>query len=156
MPEKWLPEHESVYFTEDYWLKASKKPIYENWSGYAFEAICHKHINQIINGMKLKTAEKISSWRHASKNQKDPGAQIDLIIDRSDNAINLCEIKYTIQPFTVTRDYSVKIMHKQNVFLQNTKTNKQIFNTLISANGAVEKYLISTFDHVVTLDDLYQ
>ena len=153
----WLQSNKSSRFTEDHWLKQITKPEYETWSGYAFEAICHKHVNQIIRALHLKTAEKISAWRHASKNVKDKGAQIDLIIDRSDDAISLCEIKYTDKPFSVTRLYAANIMQKEQSFKDNTKTKKQLFSVLISANGIKpNQYSLTTFDSVVTLEELFK
>jgi len=153
----WFQTSKSGHFTEDHWLKQTVKAQYETWSGYAFEAICHKHVNQIINALNLKTAEKISSWRHFPKENNDKGAQIDLLIDRSDDAITLCEIKYTDKPFVVTRQYAANIMQKEQCFKDQTKTNKHLFNALISANGIKQnQYSLTAFDNVVTLEDLFK
>jgi hypothetical protein len=59
-------------------------------------------VTQIIQALHIQTAESIESWRHISSNKEDKGAQIDLLFDRSDDAITLCEIKYTTDPFLVT------------------------------------------------------
>ncbi len=152
----WLQPNKKETFTEDHWLKQSAKAQYKTWSGYAFEAICHKHVNQIINALKIKTAEKISSWRYFPKSINEAGTQIDLIIDRADDAITLCEIKYTDRPFSVTKEYARNIIQKELCFKEKTATKKQLFNVLISANGIKpNQYSITTFENVVTLEELF-
>ncbi len=85
--------------TPDYWLQQKKKATYHAWAGLAFEALCLKHVNVIVAALDIKTAESISSWRTTARNLNEMGTQIDLLIDRSDDATTLCEIKYTNRPF---------------------------------------------------------
>jgi len=160
----WLESSKAKERLADFWAKQTQKPSYHVWAGYAFEAICRKHIGQIIAGLNLKSAESISTWR-VSKNKKNveqedlellAGAQIDLLIDRSDDAITLCEIKYTQAPFVIDKAYAEVLKRKIDVFKAVTKTHKEIFMALISANGVKEnKYSEDLISGVVTLEALF-
>ncbi|KPA16498.1 ATPase [Candidatus Magnetomorum sp. HK-1] len=81
-------------------------------------------------------AGEIGTWYHRSYKKSDTsGAQIDLVIDRNDNSINICEIKYSNNIFTIDKEYAKKLLNKISVFEEQTKTNKQVFLTMITTNG---------------------
>ncbi len=123
----------------DFWTKQIQKPNYQVWAGYAFEAVCHKHITHIIAALKINSAESVSTWRAKNNVAEEiAGAQIDLLIDRNDDAITLCEIKYTDKPFAITKPYAEVLKRKIEVFRKTTKTKKEIFMALICANGVKE------------------
>lgn len=152
----WLLNKKKNKLPEDYWLHQIKKPIYQVWAGYAFEAICYKHVNKIISALNIKTAENISSWRLTTRKEETKGAQIDLLIDRSDDSVTLCEIKYTEKSFTITKGYAEIIKNKIAIFKETTRTNKQLFFVMISANGLVKnEYSKSLIANVVTLEDIF-
>jgi AAA+ ATPase superfamily predicted ATPase len=153
----WLLLARDKKLMKDHWLKQTQKPIYYVWAGYAFEAICYKHIDQIIKALHIKTAENISSWRWVKRNSKEGGAQIDLLINRSDDAITVCEIKYTDQLFLIDKSYAKKLQNKIDVFKHKTKTNKQIFIAMISAKGLKQSiYADELISSVVTLEHLFK
>jgi hypothetical protein len=80
-----------------------------------------------------------SLWRSiAIKGEKEQGAQIDLLFDREDDSITICEIKYTDKPFAIDKQYSLKLKNKINTFIKATRTSKQIFLAFVSANGLKE------------------
>ncbi len=121
-----------------YWTSKAKEASFPVWRGYAFEAVCIKHISQIIHKLKLEDlAGEISSWRYMAKrgDKKQDGAQIDLLIDRNDNAITLCEIKYHNSEFTIDKNYAKNLAKKMDIFETVTKTKKQLFLCFISAYG---------------------
>ncbi len=153
----WLEATQGATLTSAHWLQQIQKPIYHVWAGYAFEAVCHKHIEQIIRALHIKSAESISSWRLVSKNKSEHGAQIDLLIDRLDDAITICEIKYTSSTFTITKAYADNLTNKIVVFKNSTKTHKQIFLALISANGVQSnQYSNELLSGTVVLEDLFK
>ena len=153
----WLHPHRGRRVVPNQWLQQTQKPTYHVWSGYAFEAVCHKHSAQIIHALNIKTVENISNWRLVIRQQKAEGAQIDLLIDRSDNAITLCEIKYTDQPFLINKQYAENLMKKVEVFRKTTGTKKQIFLAMIAATRIKpNKYSQSLITSIVTLDALFQ
>lgn len=143
--------------SKGYWEKMQNSPAWYSWTGYAFEAVCYKHIPQISKALKLSPAAIPYVWRYVPrKGSKEEGAQIDLLFDRPDGVITVCEIKYTDQPFIIDKSYAEKLKQKMNVFKRVTKTKKQIFLAIISASGL--KRTIYSEDMVtglVTLDDLF-
>ncbi|MCW5589674.1 MAG: AAA family ATPase [Legionellales bacterium] len=144
-------------FTQEHWLTQSQRPAYYAWSGYAYEAICMKHSKQIINALNIKTSSAIGSWIFKPRKELESGAQIDLIIDRNDSAITLCEIKYTEKMFVIDKSYAKTLQHKVEVFREKTKTSKQLFMAMITANGLKSNaYSNRLIDAVVTLDDLFK
>ena len=115
------------------WINSIDHPRQRAWSGYAFEQICWYHVQEIkialgIGGILSQT----SSWR---SKQKQDGVQIDLLIDRRDQVINLCEIKFSFAPFTITKKYATDLAHKILVFKEETHSRKAIHLTMITANG---------------------
>ena len=153
----WVKSVPGYTFPPDYWLIQSQRPTYYAWSGYAFEAVCFKHIHQIIRALKINNASSIHSWRYVSATNRERGAQIDLVIDRTDDAITLCEIKYTDNAYAIDKNYAGQLDNKRRIFKKQTKTQKQLFWSMISANG-LKKTLYSEeyISSYATLDDLFK
>lgn len=152
----WVAPQKKQRFVQNYWVNQSQKPSYCAWSGYAFEIICRKHIDQIIRALNINATSTVSAWRFIPRKKLENGAQIDLVIDRNDNAITLCEIKYTSQPFAINKQYADNLSNKIEVFKKVTKTNKQIFIIMVAASGLKPtQYAKEMIAHVVTLDDLF-
>jgi hypothetical protein len=134
----------------------SDLPKWKSWSGYAYENLCLTHIDQIrkalgINGI----SSAISSFVAAPKDGFS-GTQIDLLIDRSDQCINVCEIKFSSSPYEVTKSDVENMATKKAVFQHHTKTKKHLFMTLIGTFEVVNNSnRINHIDKVVTLDDLF-
>ena len=148
-------------FAQDHWITQSQRPSYYAWSGYAFEAICMKHIKQIIKALNIKSASTIGSWRYAPEKMKNKlendGAQIDLVIDRGDKSITVCEIKYTTQPFQIDKKYYETLKQKIEIFKRITETKKQIFMAFISAAGLKKNIYSEEFiEGVATSVDLFK
>ncbi len=120
---------------ENTWLKSIDNPQYRAWSGYAFEQVCLAHTPEIkralgISGIQTHT----SAWLSSDKNQK---AQIDLVIDRRDHVINLCEMKFSLKPFTIDKKYAEELASKVEVFRTQNNTTKALFLTMITTFGVV-------------------
>ena len=127
----------SIGYNPNYWLNVSKEPKYRSWAGYAFEAVCMKHVDRIIKSLGIENfAGEIGTWRFIpAKKSKERGAQIDLLIDRSDNSINICEIKFSNNMFSIDKSYAKNLINKMKVFEEKTKTKKQVFLTMITTMG---------------------
>ncbi len=143
--------------TTKHWKGIINTPGYFGWLGYVFENICYKHISQVKKALNIEESSLASPWRYAPrKGTKEMGVQIDLMFDRDDNAITVCEIKYTDKPFTIDKQYAEKLKQKVEVFKKITRTNKQIFLTMISANGIKNTmYSKEIIDGLMALDDLF-
>lgn len=140
------------------WQALQNTPEWYNWLGYAFESVCYKHISTIRKTLSISPTALASSWRYSpQKGRKNRGAQIDLLFDRKDDAITLCEIKYTEEPFELTKDYVEILNRKIAIFKEQTRTKKQLFLALISANGIKNNYYVEDMVcGVVTLNDFFR
>ena len=115
------------------WLDFHDTPGWHAWCGLAFEKVCIQHISQIKQALGISgISSNAFSWksRHSS-----PGAQIDLLIDRRDDVINLCEIKYSRDEFVIDEAYEKDLIRKQIVLRQETNTRKAIWVTMITLSG---------------------
>ncbi len=144
---------------QGYWAKKSQTPAFKAWSGYAFEALCFKHLEKIIYKLRLTSISfEAGSWRFVpSKNQTaENGAQIDLLFDREDGIINICEIKYSSEEFVIDKKYASELKEKMWIFEKMAKINKQTSLVLITTFG-IKKNVWSEglVDNVVTLNDLF-
>ena len=144
---------------KNYWLVSSQDPRRNVWSGYAFEAICLKHVNQIIRALGLESvAKEIGSWRYVpKKGTKQEGAQIDLLITRIDKAVTLCEIKYSNSKISITKQYARELAKKVQVFDSHFKDIGEVFLSFVTTKG-LKRNLWSEdlVDTEVTLSELFQ
>ncbi len=141
-----------------YWELAIKKPAWQTWTGQTFEAVCFKHANVIRKKLDIEHIAVIcGDWQYQpEKYSKESGAQIDLVFDREDGCVMLCEIKYSDKPYTLTKEFVEQLKRKEAIYREKTKSKKQIFWVLIAANGVSEnQYLKDTIHHVITLEDLF-
>lgn len=154
---RWIDGHSGNTFDQNHWLIQSQRPAYYTWAGYAFEAVCSKHIHHIIRGLGITMVNIIGSWCYKQRNSEGTGAQIDLMIDRIDDGVTLCEIKYTKTPFVVDKSYAQILTNKVAVFKKQTKITKQVFIALVSAHGIKPNlYSEELISGVVTLEDLFK
>lgn len=141
-----------------YWLRLRRERAWQSWAGCTFESICQKHAEQIkmalgIHG--ISTTE--SSWYQRADSEQGKGAQIDLLIDRSDNCISLCEIKHADSEFTLTKSDAVALRHKRDLFERVTGTRKTIFIVLVTTHGVrPNRHSEELVSQQVTLDALFR
>lgn len=139
------------------WQALSNDSKYLAWCGYAYENICLLHIAQILKKLGLSgTFTQVSSWYHKG-NDEIPGAQIDILIDRKDGVINLCEAKFSNKEFLISKDYVAKLRRKRAVFEQVTKTKKSVVTTLITTYPVIQNthYLDEIYSEVL-MEDLFE
>lgn len=142
----------------NYWLGIQNNPSYFAWAGYAFEGVCLKHIDRIIDALKISViARSYATWSFRPNNGSDAkGAQIDLVIDRADNCINLCEIKFCNSIFNVDQEYAKNLQYKKSCFQQQTNTKKSLFTTLLTTYGAnMNQHYLSSVDNQLNMDILF-
>ena len=139
------------------WQRLTQTPLYQSWSGYAFESLCLKHNMQIKEALRIGGMYSETLSFFFAGDDDFPGVQIDMLIDRNDGVINLCEIKFYKDQFILTKEYAEKLRRKRSIFKAIAKTKKQIFITLISTFGLVEnKHSSSIIDTKVELDALFK
>ena len=130
------------------------KPNIRAWSGYAFEQICLLHLKQIKKALGIGSVQTLSSaWLGSDGTEK---AQIDLLIDRRDQVINLCEMKFSINAFTIDKAYADDLRRKIGVFKDSTKTTKAVWLTFISTFGLIQNTHSQSLVHTsLTMDALF-
>lgn len=138
------------------WQHLSQTPEYKTWSGYAFESICLKHIPSIKKALGISGIYSLSSTFYQKAEEDKKGAQIDLLLDRADNVINIFEIKFYNAPVTLNKEQAESLRRKLWVFGEATKTRKRLSLTLISTYGLNKNnHSSGLVEAVLTLDDLF-
>lgn len=141
-------------FDDDHWLKMIDNPEHRTWSGYAFEQVCLAHLPQIKEALGISGVEtETSSWKSAGSGR---GAQIDLLIDRRDGIINLCEMKFSIGKYVIDKKYDAELRNKMAVFRAETQTKKSVFLTLITTFGLKTNKYSGNVQHDLTMDVLFE
>ncbi|QFJ55850.1 AAA family ATPase [Pseudobutyrivibrio xylanivorans] len=137
----------------DSWNEYLNTPGYNAWRGNSFEIVCINHINQIKASLGISGIETNEfSWRSSST---DKSAQIDLIIDRKDGVINLCEMKYTNEEYSLEHDEYYKLQNRMTIFQKESETKKAIHITLVSANGLKKSKYSGIIQNVISGEDLF-
>jgi len=140
---------------EHLWSNSNDNPARRSWEGLTFEQICKDHIQQIKNKIGIAgVMTEISSWSKQGNDEED-GVQIDLLIDRRDRVINLCEIQFSGAQFEIKKEYDIKLKNKVEVFRETTKTNKTIQMTMITTYGIKKNMYSNYVGKEITLDDLF-
>ncbi|MFN8254382.1 MAG: ATP-binding protein [Bacteroidales bacterium] len=138
---------------DNYWSSMIDSPVHRTWTGYAFERVCMEHIPQIKQKLGISGVHtRYASWR---SQDLENGSQVDLLIDRNDSVINLCEIKYSINPFLIDKKYAENLRNKIGRFKQETGTHKSVFLTFISTFGLKQNEYAGIVQNEVLMKDLF-
>ncbi|NLA24543.1 MAG: ATP-binding protein, partial [Bacteroidales bacterium] len=137
----------------DYWNSLADNAKHRAWTGFSFELLCQAHLEQIKQALGISGITSYTSgWR---SRKQETSAQIDLIIDRNDNVINLCEMKFSNKEFIIDKNYDKILQHKKWAFLEETKTKKAIHITLISTYGIKQNEYWHNIQNTLNLQDLF-
>ena len=142
---------------ETFWTDSRGSGMRRAWVGLAFERVCLAHVQEIKSALGIagvRTA--VSVWSHRADEVYPEGAQIDMVIDRADGIINLCEMKFTGNEFTVDKKYDRELMNKRAVFQSVTETKKAVHLTMVTSSGLVRNAYSNNIQSEVTLDDLFE
>lgn len=135
---------------ENFWINAMQSPLFRAWSGYAFEMVCLHHVGQIKKALGISGVQSsVSGWMSNK-------AQIDLLIDRKDQVVNLCEMKFSLHPFSINKKYAENIRNKVGSFKEVTKTKKAIFFTMITTYGVADNRYAAMIQNNLTMDILFE
>jgi hypothetical protein len=138
---------------EHYWSDMRETPKITAWRGYAFEQVCLRHAPQIKAALGISgIAANIYSWRSRTAS---PATQIDLVIDRADGLINLCEIKFSKYEFEITKAYGETLKNRVRAFQSETGTRGTPHITFVSTYGLKRNQYAAMVQSEVTLDDLF-
>jgi hypothetical protein len=141
---------------EHHWSNTLDSPSRRAWSGIAFEQVCLLHVPQIKQALGISGVQtQVSSWRYAG-DEYTPGAQIDMLIERRDKTINLCEMKYSLSDYEITPKYSRELRERAGIFRSVTRTRSALHTTLITPWGLRPNANSGIVNQTITLDQLFQ
>ncbi len=124
------------------------------WRGYAFENVCFNHIAEIKRALGISGISSTeSAWTKRGECEK--GTQIDLLILRKDNVVNMCEMKFYSDNFVVDREYEEILRNRQRALYEKLPKKNTIHNTLITTYGIKDNEYRWSFEKVITLEDLF-
>lgn len=140
---------------EKFWQQNSTSASISSWRGFAFENVCFNHVDQIKYALGIPAViTEASAW--SKKEDDTEGVQIDLLISRNDNVINMCEIKYYSGPYKVDKDYYAKLLRRQSVLMEKVSPKVSIHSTLITTFGLVDNEYSGVFVNTITMNDLFR
>lgn len=139
--------------SERFWSENYGSGRTNAWEGYAFELVCLLHVNQLRAALGIAGVSYEASTWHSSKS--DPGAQIDLLIDRADGVINLCEMKFSQDLYEITSSYEAALRHKAAVFARETGTSKALHLTLVCTQGVKHNAHRGVLQAEIDMDSLF-
>ena len=118
------------------WLSKASGPAWKAWSGYAFEGVCIKHVKQLKRALGIEAVDTTeASWLYRPGDASETGAQVDLLIDRRDDCINLCEMKFSESEFAIDKAYAGRLRQRVDTFRRVTGTRKTVFLTMVTTHG---------------------
>ncbi|MDO4165747.1 MAG: ATP-binding protein [Bacteroides sp.] len=144
------------YGDEHFWSASLNSPLHHTWIGLSFEMLCLSHLKQIKQALGISGVQTLAcSWR-STKSTTEKGAQIDLLIDRKDDTINVCEMKYSKDTFEIDKEYEEKLQNKLNAFVRETATKKSLLLTMITTYGVKPNAHSGIVQSEIVLDDLFR
>jgi len=152
---RWIEGHQLT--NKNQFTAIQKTPSWRAWSGYALESLAQRHIAEVKDALGISSVQTHhSSWLHRPNKTWPDGAQIDLVIDREDNAINLIEVKFSNEPFTITKAYANQLRKRVGTFRGVTKTRKNLFLTFLTVQGLTDNtHSQEVTDQIISADSLF-
>ena len=139
------------------WMDMQNTPAINTWRGLSFERVCLAHAEQIkralgISGMRTW----LYAWRSSRNGEEEgPGAQIDLLIERADKAVNICEMKYAGGEYEIDKDESRRMLNRRDRFISERRCKGAVYLTFVTTCGIVHNMYWNDVQSEVTLDDLF-
>ena len=133
-----------------HWSNMTDSPSKRAWSGYAFEQVCFHHIKQIKAKLGISGIESnVYSYRNTD-------FQIDMLIDRRDQVINLCEMKFSLSEVEIDKQYDEHLRRRRELFRNFTSTKKSLYITMITTYGIKQNIYSGDVQSEVTGEDLFE
>ena len=125
----------------------------DTWEGLAFERVCLMHVDEIKKALQIGGVVcEVSPWRSSG----DEHVQIDMLIDRNDGVVNLCEMKFSREPYELTAEELARLQRRRRVFKEETNTRKAVHLTLIVSPELKKNAYANDIQSTVTIDDLFR
>ncbi len=139
-----------------WWTTSAGTSVRDVWAGLAFERVCLQHLPQICKALGFSgVIYTAHSWTYRPKGKTEKGVQIDLLIDRNDDVINLCEMKYAGAQYKLSAAEDEKLRERKSVFVRESNTRKAVHVTMITPFGLAPGGYSDEVQSQVTLDDFF-
>ena len=139
---------------DQYWQQHQSLQKIAVWRGIAFENVCYCHIEQIKNALRI-AGVSVSVSPFATQDTKNGGIQIDMVLDRNDNIVDICEAKFYNDDFVVNQDYYRHLLKRESIIADKLGRRKTVHQVLITTFGLKKNSYSSVFTNVITLDELF-
>ena len=142
----------------NYFLKLYKAQPYKIWSGYSFENVCHNHILEIKQALGISNVITTNHyWKALQKDKSRNGAQIDILLVRDDDVIDIIECKFYSEIFVIDKAYSKKLQNKENLFLESSAYKGSTNIILMTIHGVEQNnHYRDTVTNDITIDSLFE
>lgn len=141
----------------EYWQNNQLSPSANAWRGLAFEDVCMVHTEQIRRALGIQVIQvDVSPWHYVPENKGEKGAQIDMLINRSDRIINLCEMKFCVNDYRIDKAADANLRNKIQVLMDNVRGRRAIHPVIVTTYGLAKNEYSSRIQNVVTMEDLFQ
>ncbi len=141
---------------ENFWSNTLENPARKAWAGFTFEQLCKGHIKQIKKKIGISGVLSEESEWFVQGDKENEGAQIDMLIDRRDRVINICEMKFSNDEYSIDKDYDQNLRRKISRFAESTGTKKALQLTFITTYGVKMNMYSQRISSQVTLEDLFE
>jgi len=139
----------------EFWMHNVTSASINSWRGFAFEEICFNHVDKIKKALNiLGVSSKQSGWAVIGDDDTE-GGQIDLLIERKDNVVNMCEMKFYSELITISKAYHAKLVHRQNLLMKNLSRKTVVQPVLVTTEGLAYNEYSGIFQNVVIIDDFF-
>lgn len=129
--------------------------IMKGWRGVAFEQVCWQHVAQIKRALEIGGVKtSLSAW-NLPGNEDNAGAQVDLLIMRADNIVNLCEMKFYSSEYSIDKDEESKLLHRVEMLKETLSDKQRVHLTLITTFGLTYGKHSGKVQKVIVCDDLF-
>ncbi len=138
---------------QHFWSNHIGTPVINTWYGLAFERVCMNHVEQLKKALGISNiGVEYYSWRSA---ESAPAAQIDLVIERADRVIDICEMKYSESEYTIAKAEDLRIRNRVGAFRAETGTRCSVFPILVTTYGLIQNQYSNNMKKVIVMDDLF-
>ena len=141
---------------DEYWSHTLNTPTRRAWAGFTFEQLCKDHIKLIKRKIGISGVLTSQSAWSTTADEVHDGAQIDLLIDRNDRVITICEMKFSEKPFVIDKQYDEELRNKIGTFKFVTRTKKAVQLVMVTTYGVKQNMYSSIIQTQVTMDDLFE
>lgn len=142
---------------DNWWSENMNSRSVLSWQGLSFELVCMKHYRQIKEALGIRgVSTNISSWSIRPNEEIEHGAQVDMVIERADDKIHLCEMKFCDTEYDINKSEDEKLRERLRLFRSVTKTKKMVAHTYVTTYGVTKGKYKGSIHSEATMDDLFK